>query len=71
MTNRQSDCAEQRYLLWQSQKSSPPSTAITTGPLSPGATRHVTGVTKEIDKARAIREAEEEEEEKVEGGMWG
>lgn len=51
MNNCWLDCAEHCYLLWQSQKSSPPSTAITTSPLSPGATGRVTGVTKEIIRA--------------------
>lgn len=51
MNNRPLDCAEHSYLLWQSQKSSSPSTTITTSPLSLGATRHVTGVTKEIVRA--------------------
>ena len=48
INNRQLDCAEHCYLLWHGQKSSPPSTAITTSPLSAGATGHVTGVTIEI-----------------------
>lgn len=48
INNRQLDCAEHCYLLWHGQKSSPPSTAITTSPLSAGATGRVTGVTIEI-----------------------
>lgn len=40
--------AEFCYLLWQSQKSSSPSTAITTSPLLQRLTGHATGVTKEI-----------------------
>lgn len=51
MNNGQLDCAEHCYLLRQSQKSSPPSTAITTSPLSPGATERATTVTKEIVRA--------------------
>lgn len=61
MNNGQLACAEHCYLRWQSQKSSPPSTAITTSPLSPGATGRATTVTKEIVRAWAKRGGEEKE----------
>lgn len=51
MNNCQLDCAKHCYLLRQSQKSSPASTAITTSPLSAGATGRVTGFTKEVVRA--------------------
>lgn len=51
MNNCQLHCAKYCYLLWQRQKSSPPSTAITTSPLSAGATGRVTGFTKEVVRA--------------------
>lgn len=58
MNNCRLDCAENCYLSWQSQKSSPPSTAITTSSLSLGATRHITGVTKEIVRVKIGEEKE-------------
>lgn len=53
MTSYQLECTENRYLLWQNQKSSPSSAVNTTSPLSPVATRHVIRPAEEIVIARA------------------
>lgn len=62
MNNCQLDCAKHCYLLQLSQKSSPPSTAITTSPLSARATGRVTRFTKED-----VRAAEGTEDQDVQG----
>lgn len=53
MTFYQLDCTENRYLLWQNQKSCPSSAVNTTSPLSPVATRHVIRPAEEIVRAIA------------------
>lgn len=65
MTSYQLDCTENRYLLWQNQKSSPSSAVNTTSPLSLVATRHVIRPAKETVIARAKKKETEE------GGIWG
>lgn len=58
MTPHQLDCAEPVLCCGKAKKSSPASAAITTPPLSQGATGHVTRVTKEIVKTLAKKVVE-------------
>lgn len=65
--NVRRDCAKHCYLLWQSQKSSPQSRAITTSPLSMRATTRVVGFTKRSSE----HEQSKNEEEELEGAVLG